>query len=484
MAKVQEEHKRDPNGGGSIFQEKNGTFRLYYRDPATGKRHAKVLTLPDNKGREVPVTNKEDARKAAKKLREKLADIHALTDTKKIVDKKMEIQKKMAGLLYTPNDIWQKYIDKPKSGDSTSDARLRDIKRVIDRLVAWCKVQNPPVGYTYDITGNTLSKFLNDVYGDLSGRSYTEAKTILKQVFKIIYDDLGMDADPSKDLKGKTLDSKHRKPFDEKQEQAILRGFDTGFFYETEVVRLTTGRKPERVKKTLEYKPEYPRQFRLLVLMMMYTGCRCGDACLMKWDAVDFSENTITYAPHKTQKSSGIDVSLPLHDDLRAGLLEALEWKRDGHILPDVASRYTSNPTGIYQTIQKLISCATGLEVTARDGEGRGAAQYGAHSFRHSFVSFCGSKGIPLDIVKKIVGHTDEKMTERYFKANKEALQTAIAALPSVRSDVPQQPKDITPDVLRMQIATFVNKAGLDDLRVIWHFIEKMQKSRQKQIGE
>lgn len=480
MAKLQEERKRDTNGGGSIFKEKNGTFRLYYRDPATGKRHAKVLTLPDGTGREVPVKTAEQAKTAAKALRDKLATVSALTDTMKIVDKKMEIQKQMAGLLYTPSDIWQKYIEKPKSGDRTSEARLRDIKRVFDRLADWCKIQNPPVEHTYDITEDKLTAFLNDVYGGLSGRSYTEAKTILKQVFKIIYSDLGMDADPSKKLEGRTLDSKHRQPFDEEQEQAILRGFDDGFFYDTEVVRMTTGRKHERVIKHLEYKPEYPRQFRLLILLMMYTGCRCGDACLMKWDAVDFTENTITFAPHKTQKSSGIDVSLPLHDDLRAGLLEALEWKRDDHILPDVASRYMGNPTGIYQTIQKFISCATGLEVTAKNGDGRGAAQYGAHSFRHSFVSFCGSKGIPLDIVKKIVGHTDEKMTERYFKANKEALKTAIAALPSARSDVPQQPKDITADALRMQIATFVNKAGLEDLRVVWHFIEEMQKTRRQ----
>ena len=74
-------------------------------------------------------------------------------------------------------------------------------------------------------------------------------------------------------------------------------------------------------------------------------------------------------------------------------------------------------------------------------------------------------------------------MTEHYFNASRDAKQAAIEALPDMGADVPQQPKDITPDALRMQIATFVNQADLSDLQAVWHFIEEMRKSSRRQIN-
>ena len=449
-------------GEGSIFKKNN---RFYLRRTENGRRSSEMLRNEDG----TPCTTEAQAKTAADKINELRRELDKIQDHKAAVEAIARQRDLITSLTTTINDIWPTFLSSPTRPQDTSDARRRDQKLVIDRLVSWCSQQTPTITAMNDITAEALSKFLTDVYGDLSGRSYCEAITIMRHVFKHTYKALGLDANPAENLEGKALKTKSRKEFTAEQVQAIIKGFDDGFFFDAEVVRLTTGRKSERVMKRLEYRPEYPRQFRLLVLLMTFTGCRCGDACGMTWEAVNLATNTITFKPHKTAESSGVVVSLPLHPMLKNGLQEAQEWKRDGYILPDVAARYSYNRTGVYKTIQKIVACATGLEITMKTeglkGGARNAAQFGAHSFRHSFVSFCASAGVPLAIVQQIVGHGSPAMTEHYFNASKEAKQAAIEALPDIGADVPQQPKDVTPDVLRMKAHDLLDTLPLEAVK-------------------
>ena len=477
MSRLQKKRERDANGAGSIAKLKDGRFQYWYYDPKTEKRRAKILTLPDETGRELPVTNKEAAEKAAQIFRLQISELAELRDKEHAQVEIARTRKLIAGLTTTPADIWPKFLAAPTRPQDSSEARQSDQKRVIDRLVEWCNRQDQPIKTMNDLTTEVLAKFMNDTYGKLSGRSYCEAITILRHVFKHTYKALGLDANPAEGLEGKALKTQSRKEFTEKEVHDILNGFDTGFHYVTEVERMTTGRIHERVTKTLEYKPEYPRQYRLLVLMMMFTGCRCGDACTMTWDAVNISTGMITFKPHKTADSSGVVVSLPLHRMLKDGLDEALEWKRDNYILPDIANRYSYNRTGVYKTIQKLISCATGLEITLKNGDSesgaRGAAQYGAHSFRHTFVSFCASAGVPLAVVQQIVGHGSPAMTEHYFNASREAKQQAISALPDMSTDMPGLPRDITEEAERMKARDLLDTLPIDKIH---EFLEQYGK--------
>ena len=461
MARQQKPRKRDIYGGGSIVKTKGGRFQFWYINPVTGKRAAKVLTREDETGRLVPVRTREEAEESAIAERERLVTLTSIRDTEHAQIAIAKTRKLIAGLTMTPSDIWPKFMDSPTRPQNASNARQTDQKRVIMRLVEWCGQQRPAIQTMNDITPEALAQFLNDRYGKLSGRSYCGAIAILRHVFKHSYKALGLNANPAEDLEGKALKNKSRKEFTEAEARAILNGFETGFYHDAEVVRLTTGGKSERVIRRLEYKPEFPEQFRVLILLMLFTGCRCGDACTMTWSNVDLSANNISFKPHKTAGSSGVVVSLPIHNLLKDGLLEALEWKRDNYILPDVAARYANNNTGIYITVKKIIACATGLEVTAKDGDGRGAAQYGAHSFRHTFVSFCASAGVPLAVVQQIVGHGSPAMTEHYFNASMEAKQKAISTLPLFVAT----PQEITSRQYVLQFLERCTDAEADELK-------------------
>ena len=48
------------------------------------------------------------------------------------------------------------------------------------------------------------------------------------------------------------------------------------------------------------------------------------------------------------------------------------------------------------------------------------------HSLRSRFVTMCAEAGIPLEIVKVVVGHTTQKMTEHYAHIREKAVKEAF----------------------------------------------------------
>ena len=168
----------------------------------------------------------------------------------------------------------------------------------------------------------------------------------------------------------------------------------------------------------------------------------------MKWDNVDWVNRQITYVPRKTAKKTGYRaVSLPIHPNLLSALEKAKEWRSENqpgedYILPKVAHRYLTNPSGIQKDVMKIIRCATGLETTGHKSNSQRALNpnlYSLHSFRHTFVSFCANAGVPLDVVASIVGHGSPAMTRHYAHISDAAKGKAIQALPVLRlSDAPE----------------------------------------------
>jgi site-specific recombinase XerD len=51
------------------------------------------------------------------------------------------------------------------------------------------------------------------------------------------------------------------------------------------------------------------------------------------------------------------------------------------------------------------------------------------HTLRHSFASNLANKGVPLIVIKELLGHADISTTQRYSHTNLEHLQSAIRKL-------------------------------------------------------
>ena len=296
---------------------------------------------------------------------------------------------------------------------------------------------------------------------NISSRTYNIYRQALKLIFKHIMPVVGLENNPFNKIIRKTGLSESRNEFTSEQVQAIFDGFRTGFFYTSEQEGLGPGRKRIRKLVTQEYVPLYKDEMFVLLNLCCWTGCRGQDGCLMKWESIDLERQQITYVPQKTaRKTSYRSVTLPIHPNLMEALQTARSWvsrnmQGEDYIIPQVAHRYQSNPSGIQKDVIKIIRCATGLETTGKkrtEHRVRNPNRYSLHSFRHTFVSFCANAGVPLDVVASIVGHGSTAMTRHYAHISDEAKGKAIEALP-VLETVQEEVHDPDRELLLKQLS-------------------------------
>ena len=166
-----------------------------------------------------------------------------------------------------------------------------------------------------------------------------------------------------------------------------------------------------------------------LFVLGIYTGIRLGDACLLKWEAVDFERGLIVYMPMKTKRKQKI-VSVPIHPVLRE-MLEGMEQGK-GYLEPELADYYLRDNSAVSKLVQKHFK-ANGIETSEFvEGQRRGrkVQRVGFHSLRHSFVSLCAANNTPQVILMELVGHGSPAMSRLYSHAGDGQKKGAVERLP------------------------------------------------------
>ena len=420
--------KTRSKGTGSVIKKKN---RFYFRSREDGKE--KYTLLRDQQGN--PVTTRPNAEAAAALI----APILQAKSQEDIAEHILDSRQLRSPLVLPIDDIWTTFLSQASRPDS-GEITLRLYHTFLNMFVQWLKNDKPAVTHLSQVDEGVLRNFFGYLTAKgISGRTYNGYRQALRLIFKHLLPVLGIEANPLDLIANRSKDSVSRKEFTEEQVEAIFQGFDTGFFYDTEVEMLTKGRERVRVTKKIEFKPMHPEQLKVLLYLCCYTGCRGQDGCLMRWSNIDMKRNQISYVPRKTARKSGKVAVIPLHPVLRQALEQAQNWQSTNqqgqdYILPAIARRYQYNHSGIQKDVMKIIRCATDLDTKTQDAPGKrvlAANLYSLHSFRHTFVSFCANAGVSLDIVAEIVGHGSPIMTKHYAHFSNEAKSAILQALPS-----------------------------------------------------
>jgi len=165
---------------------------------------------------------------------------------------------------------------------------------------------------------------------------------------------------------------------------------------------------------------------RLLFALGLYTGLRLGDCSELRWKDVDMDRRLVRVTPMKT-KRYGCSVVIPIHPalwrELDAKRRATLPGSEDAYVSPVNARRYECRDRRrITETLK-----AAGLTTMEN---GRSVVSF--HSLRHTFCSMAVSAGIPLDVVRQIVGHSTTKMTEHYSHSSMEDFSKAVNAIPGI----------------------------------------------------
>jgi len=174
-------------------------------------------------------------------------------------------------------------------------------------------------------------------------------------------------------------------------------------------------------------------ELRTLLALGLFTGQRLKDSVLLDWGQID-GLNTIRFIPAKT-KHCDKEIAVPIHAELVAILAETPPEDRRGHVLPELAAVYQRNASTLVNRIQAhLRKCGLETQSEPDPTTGRRVAIVGFHSLRHSFVSACARRGVPLSAVQELCGHSSRDIQRRYLHVGRDDLTAAIGALPSLNA--------------------------------------------------
>lgn len=205
-----------------------------------------------------------------------------------------------------------------------------------------------------------------------------------------------------------------RQPYTREEIDDILQKLDAGAIvvpcrYKSHGKVVTAGR-----TVTIRYKDE----MRLAILLGAYCGLRLKDAVSIRKE--QFIDGNIVLKPAKTKHTTGVEVTVPvLHEDLKRALENS-----DGWLTPNLKALHDKSDAICarrFSDFFRWCGYKTQLECDDRPNASIG----GFHALRHSFVTWCGEAGVPIEIVQTVVGHTSRVTTRIYnhISAKRKAME-------------------------------------------------------------
>ncbi len=347
-------------------------------------------------------------RLAEKKLKEFVTPFKAQSDVERLASfaAKIECQQskiRKLGPGIPLEDGFEEYRSLPRKHNGrkrkpTGEDTLRMYACQYNRLVEWARANAPTVKQMCDITDEVALRFRNHLKTIVSENTQSKYMTLFTHIWEMLQEKAKLTSNPWQklDTAPPSTDSVRRSL----SAAELLR-----------VIEPLTG------------------EMRLLFALGLFTGLRLGDCARLQWNNVDLNSGFIFVKPHKTS-GTGTHVNLPIHPNLARLLSLTPPADRVGFVLPGIAYEYNRNSSLVTARIQKAFRSA-GIETQDRS-QGRARVVVGFHSLRHTFVSMTGNAGIPLAVVKSLVGHVSPMMTEKYFHPSKQMLQAAVNAIPTI----------------------------------------------------
>ena len=145
--------------------------------------------------------------------------------------------------------------------------------------------------------------------------------------------------------------------------------------------------------------------FRLFVAFALYSGARRNEILFLTWDKVDLTRRVIFIEKTKSHKSRYI----PISSSLMAVLQQLRQYTQVGRIFPEWS------PNKVTKKFKKYARKA-GLECRL-------------HDLRHTFATHLISEGVPVQVLKDLLGHSNITTTMIYTHALEEYKRQAVEKL-------------------------------------------------------
>lgn len=176
----------------------------------------------------------------------------------------------------------------------------------------------------------------------------------------------------------------------------------------------------QEVFKLLEFSKGAYRSF---IMLGAYTGARIADCAQMRWEGLDFKNQSITF---KMKKKRGKEYTIAMHDSLKNYLLSLPNRPSEGFVCESMAGLDSEGRSGLSSQFKYFMERA-GMDFKAvESASGKKFSTKTFHSFRHYVATTMQHKGIPQEIRMMQVGHDDKSVHSGYSHAKHQTLLKAV----------------------------------------------------------
>ena len=163
---------------------------------------------------------------------------------------------------------------------------------------------------------------------------------------------------------------------------------------------------------------------RAIILLSMLTGLRASDIVSLEIKDIDWTNDTISVV----QKKTGNLLMLPLVPAVGNAIMLYLLNVRPKSSSPKLFLRYDAP----YKPLEGHSSCyAITKKVFDLAGIRKGNQRKGLHLLRHHTASKMLSKGVAIQTISSLLGHTDPDTTKLYLSTDREKLLGCCLSLPT-----------------------------------------------------
>lgn len=155
-----------------------------------------------------------------------------------------------------------------------------------------------------------------------------------------------------------------------------------------------------------------------MVLFVLKTGLRFGELVALDWSDIDFKNSCLIVRHSITRGKIGSPKSNKIrYIDLSKNLSEILILRAKKNGLVFSRDEYKSLNSNL---------CSRWLHNAC---EKAGLRKIGWHDLRHTFASHLAQKGVPIIVIKELLGHADIKTTMRYSHLSPSTTRSAIESI-------------------------------------------------------
>lgn len=157
---------------------------------------------------------------------------------------------------------------------------------------------------------------------------------------------------------------------------------------------------------------------RVVIALFRWTGMRVSEVCSLRWDDVDEDARVLRVRTSKTEAGVRSLVLLPELASELAAWQRQLErrglYRSDGPVLATVNGT-AMKPQFAWRLVKRVASRAGVRDRSASDATGYNLSAVTPHTFRRTLATDLLNRGVRLEVVSSVLGHSDTRVTAAHY---------------------------------------------------------------------